>query len=102
MYLSLIDQTDFRLTKINEIKNYFIAEVCEREVMSRELSKYIAAFDYFNKDLIILSTTSGGTSFTSFATIIVASVGKARAHFSLTFSITTGIVKKKLKTTRNE
>ena len=101
MYPSLIDQTHFRLTNINEIKNYFIAEVREREVMSRGLSKYIAAFDYFNKDLIILSTTSGGISFTSFATV-VASVGKARAHFSLGFSITTGIVKKILKTTRNE
>ena len=70
--------------------------------MSRELSKYIAAFDYFNKDLIILSTTSGGISFTSFATIIDPSGGKARAHFSLTFSIPTRIVKKVLKTTRNE
>ena len=31
----------FRLNKINEIKDYFIAEIKERELMSKRLNKYI-------------------------------------------------------------
>ena len=45
----------FRLNKINEIKVYFIAEIRERELMSKYLSKYIASFDYLDKSLIVLA-----------------------------------------------
>ena len=38
----LNDQQHFRLNKINEIKDYFVAEIKERELMSKRLSKYIA------------------------------------------------------------
>ena len=33
----------FRLNKINEIKYYFIAEIRERKLMSKNLSKQIAS-----------------------------------------------------------
>ena len=42
-----ITKEQFRLNTINEIENYFIAEIKERELMSKRLSKYIASFDYF-------------------------------------------------------
>ena len=42
-----------RLNKINEIKDNFIAEIKERELMSKRLSKYIACCDYFDKFLIV-------------------------------------------------
>ena len=45
---SNLDNQQFRLNKINEIKDYFIAEIKERELMSKRLSKYIASFDYFD------------------------------------------------------
>ena len=51
----LSDQQHFRLNKIDEIKNYFVAEIKERELMSKRFSKYIASFDYFDKSLIVLS-----------------------------------------------
>ena len=97
----LNDQQQFRLNKINEIKDYFVAEIKERELMSKRLSKYIASFDYFDKSLIVLSVTTGSISIASFATVIGAPVGIASASFSLAFSISTGIVKKVLKTVRN-
>ena len=62
MYPNLNDQQQFRLNKINEIKNYFIAEIKERKLTSKRLSKYIAAFDYFDKSLIVLSAASGSIS----------------------------------------
>ena len=45
IYPNLHDQ-QFRLNKINEIKDYFVAKIKERELMSKRLSKYISSFDY--------------------------------------------------------
>ena len=36
-----IDNQQFRLNKISEIEDYFIAEIKERELMRDKLSKYI-------------------------------------------------------------
>ena len=96
------NKQQFRLSKINEIKDYFVAEIKERELMSKRLSKYIASFDYFDKPLIVLSVTTGSISVASFATVIGAPVRMASASFSLAFSISTGILQKLLKTTRNK
>ena len=48
IYLTLIDQQQFRLNKINEIKDYFVAEIKERKLMNKRLSKYIVSFDCFD------------------------------------------------------
>ena len=52
--------------------------------------------------LIVLSVATGSISIASFATVIGAPVGIISASFSLAFSISTGIIKKLLKTTRNK
>ena len=96
------NEEEFRLNKINEIKDYFIDEIKERELMSKRLSKYIASFDYFDKSIIVLSVTTGSISIAWFATVIGTPVGMMSASCSLTFSITTGIVKEFLKAIRNE
>ena len=98
---SNLDNQQFRLNKINEIKDNFIAEIKERELMSKRLSKYIASFDYFDNSLIVLSATSGSISIASFAIVIGTPVGIASAILSLAFSLSAGLVKTLLKTTRN-
>ena len=80
---------------IKEIK--LLIKLC-----SKKLSKYVAAFDYINKVLIILSATSGRVSIDLFTSIIGAPVGIASASFTLIFSITTGIIKKLLSITRSK
>ena len=100
IYPNLKDHQKFRLDKINEIKDYFIAEIRERELTSKRLSKYTTYFDYFDKSLIALSETSGIMSIALFANVISAPVGKASASFSFAFSLTTGIVKKLLEITQ--
>ena len=87
----------FRLNKINGIKEYFIAQIKERELMSKRLSKYITSFDYFDKSLIALSIATGSISIAPFATVIVLPVRIMSASSSLAFSITTAFVKKFLK-----
>ena len=102
IYPNLNNQQLFRLNKINEINNYFVAEVKERELISKMLSIYIASFKYFDKSLIVLSVTSSINSITSFVTVIAPLIGIESASFSLSFSILTGIVKKWLKTRQNK
>ena len=99
---TLLNNQQFRSNRINEIKDYFVAEIKERELMSKRLSKYIASFDYFDKSLIVLSVTTGSISIASFATIVRAPVAIVSASFGLAFSISTGLMKKLSKTTRNK
>ena len=41
---SNLNNQQFSLNKISEIENYFIAEIKERELMSKKLSKYVSFF----------------------------------------------------------
>ena len=86
---SNLNNNQFRLNKISEIEDYFIAEIKERELMSKKLSKYTSFFDYFDESLIVLSVTSGGVSIASFATVIRALIGIISASLSLGFSLCT-------------
>ena len=63
------------------------------------MSKYVIIFDYIDKILIVLSTTSSGVSIISFTSIIGVPAGIASASFTLIFSMTAGIIKKLLSTT---
>ena len=73
-----------------------------KKIMSKKLSKYIASFDYFDKALIVLSTTSGGISIIFLTSIAEVPVGTASASVSLIFSLSTGIMKKVLEITRDK
>lgn len=42
MYPQLYNAMQFRLDKINETKDYFIVEICERKTKSKKLSQNIA------------------------------------------------------------
>ena len=98
----LTEQTKIRLDKITEIENYFHQEINQSKLCSKKLSKYVAAFDYIDKVLIVLGATSGGVSIISFTSVVGAPVGIASASFTLIFSLTTGILKKLLSVTRNK
>ena len=97
----LSNEQQFRLNKINEIKYYFLAEIRERELIRKNLSKYIASLDYFDKSLNVLSILSGSISVASFATIIGVPTGIIGASCCFAFSITSGFIKRLLKTIRN-
>ena len=97
---SNLNNQQFRLNRISEIEDYFIAEIKERELMSKKLSKYF--FYCFHKFLSVLSVTSGSVSIAFFATAIRAPIGITSASFSLAFSLCTGLVQKLSKATRNK
>ena len=99
---NLSEQKKFRLSEIIGIENYFYQEIDQRTLYSKKLNKYVTAFDYIGKVLIVLNATSGGVTIISFTSIIGAPVGIASASFTLIFSLTTGIVKKLLNITRKK
>ena len=66
------------------------------------MSKYVTTFDYIDKILIVLSTTSGGVSTIALASVVGTPVGIAIASFTLIFPLTTGIIKKLSSITRNK
>ena len=75
--------------RISNVVNYFVEEINQRKLCSKKLSKYVAAFDYIDKILIVLSSTSGRGSIILFAKVAGAPVAIASLGFILIFSPTT-------------
>ena len=83
--------------KESELKSIF-----HQEINKKKWSKYVTAFDYIDKILIVLSAAAGGASIISFTSIVGAPVGIASASFALIFPLTTGIVNKITKQTKKQ
>ena len=82
---NLTKQTKFRLSEIIGIENYFHQEINQRKSCSKKSKKYVTAFDYIDKVLIVLSASSSGVSIISFTRIVGAPVGIASASFTSIF-----------------
>ena len=73
--INLSEQTKFRLSEIIGIENYFHQEINQRKSYCKKLSKYITAFDYIDKILIVLSAAGDGVSIISFTSVVGAPFG---------------------------
>ena len=98
----LKDLTKYRLDEINNIKEYFNAEIKERKDIIRKISKYIVVFDYADKVFITLSASFGTLIIASYATVVGIPAGIAGASLTLIFTVTAGVVKTLLNITRNK
>ena len=94
---NISNDQQFKLNKINEIRDYFLAEIRERKLISKNISKYIASLDYFDKPVNVLSLLSGSISIASFATVLGAPAGIIRVSCGFTFLFTSGFVKNVFK-----
>ena len=97
----LKDLTKYRLDEINNIKDYFNAEIKERKDIIRKISKYIVAFDYADKVFVTVSASFGNLSIASYGTVVGIPAGIAGASLTLIFTVMTGVVKTLLNITRN-
>ena len=100
--INLSGQTKFRPGEIIGIENYFHQEINQRKPCSKKLSKYVTAFDYIDKILIVLSATNSGVCIISCASVVGAPLGIASVSFTLIFSLTTGIIKNLLSIARKK
>ena len=82
---NLPEKTKFRLSEIIGIENYFHQKINQRKLCSKNLSKYVTAFDYIDKILIVLSATSSGVCIISSASVVESPVWVASASFTLIF-----------------
>ena len=98
----LKDLTKYRLDEINNIKEYFNAEIKERKDIIKKIGKYIVAFDYADIVFITLSASFGTLSIASYATVVGIPAGITGASLTLIFTITTGVVKTLLNITRKK
>ena len=99
---NLTDQKKFRQNENSRIENYFHQDINQRKSCSKKLSKYLGAFDYIDKTLIVPSAASGGVCIIFSVSVVGALIGIAGARFTLFFSLTAGINKKLLSITRNK
>ena len=92
--INLSEQTKFWLSQIIGIEDYFHQVINQRKSCSKKLSKHVTTFDYIDKILFVLSGTSSRVCMILYASFVGAPVGIASASFTLSYSLTIGIIKK--------
>ena len=97
------DRTKFWLNEISKIEHYFNHKINQRKTCSKKLRKCVAAFDYIDKVLNVLSARSGGVCITTSVSVVGAPIRRITGvSFTLIFSLTTGIIKNLLSIPRNK
>ena len=87
------DQSNYRLCEISQIKNYFNEEIRYQQSLTNKLSKYLTVFDYSNKILTVFLTVFSGTNI--FNNVNNKQLlGLITSVFSLSFSLSFGIIEK--------
>ena len=87
----LEDQSNYRLSEISQIKNYFNEELQYQQSLANKLSKYLTVFDYCNKILTVVLTVFSGTNI--FSNVNNKQLlGLITSVFSLSFSLPFGII----------
>ena len=87
----LEDQSNYRLSEISQIKNYFNEEIQYQQSLTNKLSKYLTVFDYSNKILTVVLTVFSGTNIFSNVNNELL-LGLITSVFSLSFSLPFGII----------
>ena len=65
----------FRLRKIDETKNYLLAEINHNDLMSEKYKKTCKYLNYVEHLLILISTITGCVSISAFASLVCLLVG---------------------------
>ena len=89
--INIQDQSNYRLSEISQIKNYFNEEIQYQHSLTSKLSKYLTVFDYSNKILTVVLPVFSGTNI--FSNVNNKQLlGIITSVFSLSFSLFFGIV----------
>ena len=66
---------EFRLKNIKEIKNYFIKETNQNELMKKKHKKVYRILTYIDHFLVSASSITGCVSVSAFASLVVIPIG---------------------------
>ena len=85
------DQSNYRLNEISKMKDYFYEKIQYQQFLTIKLSKCLTVFDYSNKILTVVLTVFSGTNI--FSNVNNKQLlGLITSIFSLSFSLTFGII----------
>ena len=74
---------EFRLKKIDEIKNYSIEEIYQNKLMSKKHKKVWRVLNYVDHSLIVISTIIVCVSISAFASLVSIPIGITRPAIGL-------------------
>ena len=83
---------EFELRSIDETRNYFLEEIKQNELMSKNHKKVCTTLNYIENFLILASTITGCISISTFASLLGIPIGITSSEIVL---ITAGIKKYK-------
>ena len=85
---------EFRLEKIDEIRNYSIEEINRIELMSKKTKKVCRFLNYIDHSLIVISAITGCVSISAFPSLVGIPIGITSSAIGLKNCIITGKIKK--------
>ena len=87
---------EFRLKNIAEARHYFIKEINQNELMSKDNKKIFRALNHIEHSLILVSTINGWVSISAFASLVGIPIKVLSSAIGLkSYAITAGIKKYK-------
>ena len=85
---------EFRLKKIDEIRNYLIEEINRNESMSKKHKKVCRVLNYIDHSLTVISTITGCVSISAFASLVGIPIGITSSATGLKICVITAGNKK--------
>ena len=84
---------EFRLKKVDEIRNYLIEEINQNEIMSQKHKKVCRVLNYIDHSLIVISAITGCVSISTFASLVGIAIGIASSTRGLKICLITAEIK---------
>ena len=85
---------EFRLKKIDEMRNQLIKEINQNKLMSKKDKKVYRVLNYIDHSLIVISTITGCVSISAFAPLIGIPIGIMSSATGLKICVITAGIKK--------
>ena len=85
---------EFRLRKIDEIRNYLIEEINQNKLMSKKHKNVCRVLNYIGRFVILISTTTGCVSISVFASLVGIPIGITSSANGLKICAITSSIKK--------
>ena len=85
---------EFRLEKINETINYFLEEIEQNELISKNHKKVCTTLNGIEHDLILASTIAGCVSISAIASLFGIPIGITSSAIGLKICAIASVIKK--------
>ena len=85
---------EFKLKKIDQIRNYLIEEINRNELMSKKHKKVCRVLNYIDNSLIVISTITGCVSIPAFTSLVGVPIRITSSAIGLKICVITAGIKK--------